>query len=418
MIELRDYQIELAEQGLAKLYEHRICYYAIEMRVGKTLISLHTAELYGAKRVLMVTKKKAITSIQKDYELLSPSFALEVINYEGLGKIKSHYDLIIIDEAHSLGAFPKPSERTKKLRELVGGKPIIYLSGTPTPESYSQIFHQLWVSSFSPFPHKNFYDWAKDYVFPKQKKINSMLINDYSNANENLIKEVTDKLMITYTQTQAGFKQAKINEHIVSVALDPKLSILTTYIAKDGYYKFRDGTELICDTAIKRQSAIHQLSSGTIKVGENDRRVLDYSKAFYIKEKFEGKKIAIYYKFIAELDAIKSVFPNLTFDPMEFNERNDKIFVSQIQSGSMGVNLSTADYLIFYNIDFSATNYFQAINRLSSKDREKTVEIVWLVSLQGIEKKVLDTVRKKKDYTLNYFKRDYGLKSETKRRVA
>jgi hypothetical protein len=83
----------------------------------------------------------------------------------------------------------------------------------------------------------------------------------------------------------------------------------------------------------------------------------------------------------------------------------------------MGVNLSTADVLIFYNVDFSATNYFQSINRLSTKDRVKEPKIIWLVNEQGIERKVLDAVRKKKDYTLNYFKKDYGL-TDSKRRVA
>ena len=417
MIELRDYQKELAEQGLAKLNQFKICYFAIEMRVGKTLIALQTAKLFGADSVLMITKKKAISSIEKDYNLLNPKYKFKVTNYEQVQNCKDNYDLIIIDEAHSLGAFPKPSERTKKIRELAAGKPIIYLSGTPSPESYSQLYHQLWCSSFSPFNHKNFYAWSKEYCEPRQKKVNSMLINDYSFAKEKLIKEQTDKLMITYTQTQAGFVQSKISEDIVSIALDTKLSTLATQIAKNGYYKFRDGTELICDTAIKKQSAIHQLSSGTIKVGENDRRVLDYGKAFYIKDNYSHLKVAIFYKFIAELEAIKSVLSNLTFDPMQFNESNDKIFVSQIQSGSMGVNLSTADVLIFYNVDFSATNYFQSINRLSTKDRVKEPKIIWLVNEQGIERKVLDAVRKKKDYTLNYFKKDYGL-TDSKRRVA
>lgn len=418
MIELRDYQKELAKQGLAKLNSFNICYFAIEMRVGKTLIALHTAELYKAKQVLFITKKKAISSIEKDYKELNPNYDIEIINYEGLNKVKLKFDLIIIDEAHSLGAFPKPGERTKQLRELAGSKPIVYLSGTPTPESYSQIFHQFWVSSYSPFNHKNFYAWAKDYVEVKQKRVNSMMINDYSNAKESLVKEVTDKFMITYTQSQAGFKQSIIKEDIVSIALDPKLSILTSRVAKNGYYKFKDGTELICDTAVKRQMAIHQLSSGTIKVGNNDRRVLDYSKAIYIKDNYSKSKIAIFYKFIAELEAIKSVFSNLTFDPMEFNDRDDKIFVSQIQSGSMGVNLSSADYLIFYNIDFSATNYFQAINRLSSKDRTKEPNIVWLVNPLGMENKILEAVRKKKDYTLKYFKKDYGIVQLEKRSVA
>ena len=50
---------------------------------------------------------------------------------------------------HNCGAIPKPSERQKNIREMLINKytRIIYLSGTPTPESYSQIYHQLLKSA-------------------------------------------------------------------------------------------------------------------------------------------------------------------------------------------------------------------------------------------------------------------------------
>jgi superfamily II DNA or RNA helicase len=115
-------------------------------------MSLAAANKYGAKEVLLLTKKKAIKSIQNDYEALQPGFNLYVTNYEAAHTlITMQFDLIILDEAHSLGQFPIIAERTKLVNKICEGKPIIYLSGTPTPESYSQIFHQLHCSSFSPF---------------------------------------------------------------------------------------------------------------------------------------------------------------------------------------------------------------------------------------------------------------------------
>lgn len=410
MITLRDYQEQLVSTGLQVLKKFDIVYYAIEMRVGKTLIALETANRYKAKKVLFVTKKKAISSIEKDFNLLGAKYEMDIINYEALDKYKKiKYDLIIIDEAHSLGAFPKPSLRTKELRELASGLPIIYLSGTPTPESYSQIFHQLWVSSFSPFDNKNFYAWAKDYTYPYKQRIGGFEINKYDRANETLIKEKINHLLITYTQEEAGFKQAEIEEVVKTIKVDNGINTLINILAKKKYYKFKDGNEIVCDSAVKVQNKIHQLSSGTIILDTGEGRVLDYSKALYIKEHYSQFKIAIYYKFQAELEAIKSVFSNLCFDPETFNSSSDKIFVSQIQSGSMGVNLATADYLIFYNIDFSATQYWQARARLSDFKRETPPKIVWLFNEEGIENKVYKAVVKKKNYTSNYFKKDYAI---------
>ena len=61
---------------------------------------------------MFVTKKKAIPSIIDDYTLLNPSFELCTINYESIHKVSNlDYDMIILDEAHTLGAYPKPSAR-------------------------------------------------------------------------------------------------------------------------------------------------------------------------------------------------------------------------------------------------------------------------------------------------------------------
>jgi SNF2 family DNA or RNA helicase len=73
----------------------------------------------------------------------------------------------------------------------------------------------------------------------------------------------------------------------------------------------------------------------------------------------------------------------------------------------MGIDLSSADELIFYNIDFSFVQYWQARARLQSLQRTKPVVVNWLFTENGIEKKVYDIVLKKKTYTSYYFKRDY-----------
>ncbi len=138
-------------------------------------------------------------------------------------------------------------------------------------------------------------------------------------------------------------------------------------------------------------------------------KVFDYTKANYIKDKFLGQKIAIYYKFIAEEMAIRYVFgsENLTNDPVAFNESTNLIFISQIQSGREGVNISSADALVFYNIDFSAVSYFQSRARIQTKDRVKDANIHWIFSKGGIEDKIYKAVMDKTDYTINVFKKDY-----------
>ena len=151
-MEFRDYQKLIITQGLQVLQRYRFLYLAMEVRTGKTLTSMGLCHRIldhsmSTPKVLFLTKKKAISSIEADYELLNPPFDLHVINYESMHKLPVVlWDAVIIDEAHGLGAFPKPSKRAKDVKELLRisrNAYVILMSGTPTPESYSQMYHQV-----------------------------------------------------------------------------------------------------------------------------------------------------------------------------------------------------------------------------------------------------------------------------------
>ena len=101
-IEYRDYQVDIIKLGAKMIEEFGFVYLAMEVRCGKTLTSLGIAELICSSNVLFLTKKKAISSIQRDYEMLNPPYHLTVTNYENLHKIDTtDWDLIVLDEAHS-----------------------------------------------------------------------------------------------------------------------------------------------------------------------------------------------------------------------------------------------------------------------------------------------------------------------------
>lgn len=101
MIELRDYQVSNAQLAHHLLSSLGIAYLAMEVRTGKTLTALEAARLYGAKHVLFLTKKNAMSSIKGDYEKLNPGYHLTVINDQSLHKVEEQpWDLLIYDEAH------------------------------------------------------------------------------------------------------------------------------------------------------------------------------------------------------------------------------------------------------------------------------------------------------------------------------
>ncbi|QDP66289.1 MAG: hypothetical protein Unbinned6224contig1000_10 [Prokaryotic dsDNA virus sp.] len=407
MIEFRNYQKDIISRGIGILKPHRFLYLAMEVRTGKTLTSLGICEKLHIDNVLFITKKKAISSIQNDYELLQPDFELEVINYESLHKVRqTGWDVVICDEAHGMGAFPKPSGRSKKVKNIIfrSNPYVILLSGTPTPESYSQMYHQVYFIPTSPFAHyKNFYQFAKQYVKVVQKKIGGMYINDYSKGNIKIIEHMSP-YTINFSQKDAGFV-VDTTEQVLEVNIKTSTLDLIKKLKRDLVVE-GDSEVILADTSVKLMTKVHQLCSGTIKFESGNSMVLDLSKAEFIKEHFKGKKIGMFYKFKEELNAIKEVFgDNICTDLDCFNTTNKNIAL-QIVSGREGISLRKAECLVYYNIDFSATSYWQSRDRMTTKDRLKN-NIYWIFSKGGIEKDIYKAVVKKKDYTLTHFKRDF-----------
>lgn len=410
MIQLRDYQQEISDRANRLLHESGLCYLSMECRTGKTLTALHAAMAYGATSVLFITKKKAMRSVMDDYERLQPGYDLKVVNYESAHKVgipakgeSSRYDLVILDEAHSLGAFPKPGTRTKAVKAICADLPIIYLSGTPSPESFSQLYHQFWVSSFSPWKdYPNFYKWARRYVMVQEKFRNGFLVRDYSNARKELIDEDVKGLFIDYSQEEAGF-ESNINEHFLTVPMKFWTDVYIDTLKRDKVLSI-DGHDILGDTPAKLMSKLHQLSSGTVIDEVGNHLTTDTSKAEYIRDMFRGKKIAVFYVYQSEADLLHESFPDWTDSPEEFQTSEDRTFICQVRRAREGVRLDTADALIFFNLEYSYLSYEQGRNRLVSKERKAPAEVYFLLSDCGIESYIVEAVRSKTDFTFSWYR--------------
>ncbi len=105
------------------------------------------------------------------------------------------------------------------------------------------------------------------------------------------------------------------------------------------------------------------------------------------------------------MNALKKIYgDNLCTDLDTFKNTNKSIAL-QIVSGREGISLKEAKILVYYNIDFSATSYWQSRDRMTTKERLKN-DVYWIFSKGGIEHDIYDSVVKKKDYTLRHFKRN------------
>lgn len=409
-IQLRPYQKEIVDKTCKLLRgAPRFAYLSMEVRTGKTLTALSALDCAGGvASVLFVTKKKAIGGIQKDYNALAPSYKCDFINYESLHKVVDvYYDAIVFDEAHGMGAFPKPSLRAREARRLVQhcDPYVIFLSGTPSPESYSQMYHQMWILGYrSPFAEPTFYKWAHTYVKIWERMINGFRVHDYSNGIQEKIMEAIKPYMISYTQSEAGFT-SKVNENVLMVRMSDTTYKIADKLKRDLLFEGKDDV-ILADTPVKLMQKLHQIYSGTVILESGKSVVLDKTKAEFIKDRFAGKRIAVFYKFQEELKCLLSVFQeDMTTDLGKFHAGECNNFAIQIVTGREGISLKEADFLVYYNIDFSATSYWQSRDRLTTMDRLEN-NVYWIFAEGGIEEKIYKIVQQKKPYTVSHFKKD------------
>lgn len=403
-MQLRPYQKSAATELINRLRKFGVAYLSGEVRTGKTAIALTVASTYG--NILFVTKKKAIASIESDAKALGVAKKLFITNYESLHKIALHScKIVVLDEAHCLGQFPKPGTRAALLKEIINKLPVILLSGTPSPESYSQLFHQFWVTNKGPWAHyQKFYKWAKDYVNIGKKYVGfGRQINDYSQAKPEVMEEFKP-YAVAITQADAGF-DGTVVEKIHRVEMPTTIQLMLSLLKKDKTLSYQR-IELTADTGAKLMSMTHQLSSGTIIDDTGHAFIISKFKLDYIKKTFAGMKIAIFYVYVKEGEMLRAYFNNCTDDPQYFNAHDKSVFICQVAAGREGINLSSADAIVFMNISYSAVSYWQARAR-SQSQKGGDKEVHWIFSNNGpvktIEQKIYEVVQFKKNFTLRHF---------------
>lgn len=408
MIQLRDYQEQIAQQATDIINQYGIVYIAMEVRTGKTLTALSVAQRTGANNVLFLTKKAAVISgtIQKDYDMLNPDFKITIINNESLHKItENDFDLLISDEHHRNGSFPKPNKTTKEIKNRFSHLPMIFLSGTPAIESGSQWFHQFWISKRSPFlKYTNFYRWAFDFVIPKIKYLGTIKVTDYSGAIDEKVKNEINHLILTYTQKEAGFK-AEITENVLTCPFPDKITEMVKTLLSDAIIR-GNKENIIAETAASMMSKIHQIENGTVITDSGNAYILDTSKAVFIRDKFKCQKIAIFYYFQKELELLKQVFgDNLTTDIHRFNSEKINFAIQQI-SGSEAISLKAADSLVYYNWSYSGKTYTQGRDRMTTKEREEN-NVYFVMAKNSINERIYKAVKQKKRYNEKLFCKQY-----------
>lgn len=394
----RDYQIEMAKEGYLILKEYMIVYLAAQERVGKSLSALLIAEMcQNVKTVQIITKKKALVGWQNTLANYNCIREVRLTTYTQLHNTDiSGADLYILDESHNyISGSPKLPQTTADLKVALQLKPIIYISATPHAQGYHQLYHQFFISSWSPWKKwDNFYHWFADFGVPDSVYIQGKAKPIYTKTKTDLCKRFVEHLFVTKTRKELDFPFEPIDK-IHYVELDQETKDLNNTIVKERIITFH-GKTIVCDTAAKRRFTRHMLEGGVAKYTEpyldnnGDPKLREYflvlhncEKIDYIKKTWgDTEDLVIFYNFIAEKTKLDIHFK--------------KARILQATSFAEGVELSMYEHIVVYSQDYSTARHTQRRARQASMDRNKPIFINFLLVENGVSEQVYEIVSIKK----------------------
>lgn len=331
--------------------------------------------------------------------------------------IEENYDcMMIVDESHMIKNHM--SVRTKRCIDL--SKFATYrmiLTGTPITQGIWDLYCQFMFLHQKILGYNSFYSFAKNHL-------------EYSDKFPGMITNALNTEYIT----------AKINPYIYQVMKSECLSLPEKSYTKRVYY-FEDGQGELYDeiksrmldeidpdkfnsyTIFKLLGYLHRISSGyfkkTFKKKYYEDRDVSYSYSCNKRAELlndildeidtKNNKVIIWYRYNSDMQLIKEVleYKHTVFNGSlseeekkinlkEFKDGDVNVLVSNILSGSTGLNLQEANYMIYYNNTFDYAKRKQSEDRIHRIGQTKNCHIIDIVGFCGIDDKVMQSIRNKR----------------------
>ena len=387
------YQIDKADACWQLLKELGYVYLGGKPRSGKTLTSILIAERSKViNNVLVLTKKAAIGGWDKfiNDDELQLKHTYHVTNYEQAHKLNANdYELVIIDESHNLGTLAKPSKRIKTIQNLCKNLPHIHLSGTAIVESPNGIYHQMAISTYTPFKHKNFYDYFREFGKPYYIRAAGREITQYDRADMDRLMPLIDRFTVYMTQEDAGISSdVQAEDKLHYIELDEGTKKLYNELQEHNIATICHNFvsyDLVCDTVMKLRTSLHMLESGVAKIGDDYLFTGNTEKIAYIKKTFgDSEDVGIMCHFVGEQQLLAKHF------------KKAQIFSSS--SHAEGVDLSHLNHFVILSSNYSGAKHIQRRERIINVNGSNTLTVNHILVKGAISEQVYKRVSKKEDF--------------------
>lgn len=415
---------DFQRKGLNDVQHRDRCAFYWDMGTGKTFV--------GAEKLIQLHRPKSLVVCQKSkvkdwvdhfagyyghthivYDLtdkrdlevfLRPSGEypeIGVINYDLLIrrpelKVLENFTLML-DESQAI-----QNETAKRTKFIVKMKPsaVILLSGTPVNGKYEQLYAQCKLLGWN-ITKRQFWDnyihyrlWSPAPMMPPIK-----IVTGYKNVND--LKQNLRLYGASFLKTE---EVMTLPDQVFQTVHVPTTTQYRKFV-KNGLVEV-EGKTLVGDMTFNKLLYSRQLCSIYNK---------DKLSAFKDWVESTDERLIVFYNFTEELNRMLTVIGDRPvsivngekrdLDAYE-NESNSITFL-QIQSGNSGLNLQKAKHMAFFSLPLSCNMFEQAKKRIHRIGQEQTCFYYYFICMDSVEEKILDSLKKGKDYTDRLFDKGF-----------
>ena len=358
----------------------------------------HLQHLKVAK--IIGTPKERLAALNSDADIY-------VTNNENLVWLveQNHpkFDYLVIDES---SRYKDPStKRFKALKTLLRSfKRRIILSGTPTPNSLSEIWAQVAILDLGERLGTSLTKFRATYLEPDQKNRHTHVVYSWKlkpYAEEEIRGRIRDICVSMSAQDYLTLPSKQIINH--DIELDRPTLADYKQLKRDMAISI-DGQTVTAVSAAALTNKLLQFTSGAVYTEDGCTTLVHNTKLDYLDDLLsEETPSLIFYHFKSSLSRLQERFPEArVLDDQtiqKWQEGTLKQLLVHPMSGGVGINLqnnhANTTNVIWYDLPWSSELYEQGNARVYRQGQTKPVIIHHLLLTNTVDQHVLNVLDKK-----------------------
>ena len=423
--------------ALQKFDSHGGCLLAWEMGTGKTRAALEVAKRRGAERMLVVAPKAVLpvweteagkyfsdapqvlvlnqgTTKTKAKELALFGSGIVAVNYESVWreplatalKVWSP-DLLVLDEVHRIKANRGKASRwigafATSIEARLG------LSGTPLAHSpldiyglYRALAPDIFPSSYTRFRERytrpalmsEWYDDDLIVTAGRGGELQRWKLKGMDDLEEKMY------LIADRVKVDDVLDLPESTDETIEVQLEPKAKRVYSQIKQD-FISDLGGSVVTAANAMVVALRLSQITGGTLRDEDDELHEVSTAKRDALQDYLKdcGEPVVVFGRFRSDRDAIHEAAENAGLSSSELSGRVNElerwqqgetsVLVAQVQSGSVGIDLTRSRIAIWYSLSYSLSEYLQARARVLRPGQARNVLFKHVVARNTVDEGV------------------------------